>query len=736
MRWVVPRIAIVLASSFVAACDGAESLKNALVNTEQLTTQHRPTSVVDSSETLLASALNQGPLFRGAEQRGSGDFVREPGPAYSSSRSSSGDEGITLNLVGAPISEAAKTVLGDVLKLNYTVSEEVKGTITLQTTTPVSIAGLTDAFEAALKTAGATIIRSGDVYRIVPLSAASQLGLPSSTRRVRGASPGIRTQIVSLRFVSASEMRRLIEPIAPSGAVVSADDRRNILVLSGTQRELEDIGNQIQLFDADWMKGMSVGLYPLKTSDPEAISKELDTIFGLDGKEAPLKGMVRFIPNQRLGSVLVIATKALYLDKAKYWLEKLDRAAQENDQQLFVYKIQNRSAQELAGILQRVLHDGADDPTASQDQPSNGATGNDVDGQGGAIPAEQEAIQDTTDGMQSGLNWKKATTPAPVVLPDAAQARETTIRVGRTKVVADASNNALLIQATPKEYERILRVLKRIDMLPTQVMLEAVIAEVTLSDELKFGLKWYFEKKNSSFTLSDALNGAVASSFPGFSYFFASKNVQVALDALSEVTKVNVVSAPSVMAMDNKKAVLQIGDQVPIITQTSQSVTNPDSPVINAVTMKDTGVILSVTPRVNDSGRVVLDIEQEVSSVTRTTSSDIDSPTIQQRRVRTTVVINDGEVLALGGLIQQRDEASKTQIPLLGNLPVVGTAFRQKSDIIDRTELVIFIRPSVVRDFVQASDVTNEFRARISDVTLQPTAGRRHYERDFDRIAR
>ncbi len=726
------------------ACDGGESLKSALVNTGGLATQPRPAAVIQSDS--LGSPLvdhHQSPPFQGTEQRGSGEFASRREPPYTSARSPTGEEVITLNLVNAPIAEAAKAVLGDILKLNYTVSDEIKGTITLQTTKPVSVSGLTDAFEAALKTAGATIVPSGNVYRVVPLASANQFGLPSSAR-TRSGSPGLRTQIVSLRYVSASEMRRLIEPIAPQGAVLSSDDNRNLLVLSGTQRELQDIENQIQLFDADWMRGMSVGLYPVKTSDPEAISKELDTIFGLNGKEAPLKGLVRFIPNQRLGSVLVISTKSIYLDKAKHWIEKLDRAAEENDQQLFVYKIQNRSALELASVLQRILYD--DDGRSSESNDHGVSTASEGPAPIESGPVEGAALvqsgtsEDYSGGVQSGMNWKKATSSAPEASPASNEAqqssRNSTIRVGKTKVVADASNNSLFIQATPKEYERILKVLKRVDTLPTQVMLEAVIAEVSLTDELKFGLKWYFEKKNSSFTLTDALSGAVASSFPGFSYFFASKNVQVALDALSEVTKVNVVSAPSVMAMDNKKAVLQIGDQVPIITQTSQSVTNPDSPVINAVTMKDTGVILSVTPRVNDSGRVVLDIEQEVSSVTRTTSSDIDSPTIQQRRVRTTVVINDGEVLALGGLIQQRDEASKTQIPLLGNLPVVGTAFRQKSDIIDRTELVIFIRPSVVRDFVQASDVTNEFRARISDVTLQPTMGKRHYERDFDRIAR
>jgi general secretion pathway protein D len=188
--------------------------------------------------------------------------------------------------------------------------------------------------------------------------------------------------------------------------------------------------------------------------------------------------------------------------------------------------------------------------------------------------------------------------------------------------------------------------------------------------------------------------------------------------------------------MDNRKATLQIGDQVPIITQTAQGVAVTGAPVVNSVTLKDTGVILSVTPRVNDSGRVVLDVEQEVSNVTKTTSSGIDSPTIQQRRIRTTITVKDGEVLALGGLIQQRDGTTKTQVPILGNLPVVGAAFRTKDDTIDRTELVIFLRPQVVRDDTEAAGVTEEFRSRIALDPLKPTRGNRQYGRDLDRIVR
>ncbi len=189
--------------------------------------------------------------------------------------------------------------------------------------------------------------------------------------------------------------------------------------------------------------------------------------------------------------------------------------------------------------------------------------------------------------------------------------------------------HTLVIQTVPSEYQRILRVLRRLDVAGTQVIIEASIAEVTLTDELKFGVKWFFEKGNHSLTFIDAASGAVASAFPGFSYFLAAKNINVALDALSTITKVNVISTPTVTVMDNKTAMLQVGDQVPISTSTSQSVAASGAPILNSIQMIDTGVILAVTPHVNDNGRVQLDIEQEVSTATPTTSSGIDSPTIQ-----------------------------------------------------------------------------------------------------------
>lgn len=662
------------------------------------------------------------PIARQArEVHGTGRFVerrpRHPNVRYSEEQTHDARPGVTLNLLNVSIEQAAKTVLGEILGVNYTVSDEVTGTITIQTTNPVAKAELARALETTLSAKGIAIVQSGAFYRLIPANTRAARRLKTANAR---STAGIGTQvlIVPLRFVSADDMQRLVVPVATKGAVLHADKARNILFLTGTSEELENLTDLVHLFDVDWMQGMSFAIYPVQASDPEAITRELETVFGIDQK-GPLEGVIRFIPNRRLGSILVVSKQPEQLDKAREWVQKLDQAAELNQKQLFVYKIQNQSAGELAEVLQRVLSLG------NQQNRTRGETAPRFEASDTSVSVSTGAVSDGVLAAGRGLEN-----------PSTRSEGTRDFQINGISVVANESNNALLIEALPKDYRRIHRILTRLDVLPTQVMLEAVIAEVTLNDDLRFGVKWYLEQNQHSFTLSNLASGAVQSQFPGFSYFFAAANVQVVLDMLSEVTKVNVVSSPSLMVMDNRKATLQIGDQVPIATQAAQSVTDPDSPIVNSIELKDTGVIFSVVPRVNDSGRVVLEVEQEVSDVVQTTTSDIDSPTIQQRRINTTVVVRDGEVVALGGLIQQRDEVNKSQVPLLGDLPYVGSAFRSKETLISRTELVIFIRPTVVRDAQEARAVTDEFRNRLNLPTLQPTRGDRHYRRDLDRAIR
>jgi general secretion pathway protein D len=287
---------------------------------------------------------------------------------------------------------------------------------------------------------------------------------------------------------------------------------------------------------------------------------------------------------------------------------------------------------------------------------------------------------------------------------------------GNIRVIAHERNNALVILATAAEYRMIEATLKRLDIVPLQVMIEATIAEVLLDDNLKYGLQWFFQAGDSTITFSTLSAGAVSPAFPGFSYFFDGSDAKVVLNALTEITDVRVISSPQLMVLDNQTARLQVGDQVPIATQSSQS--TEGSNLVNTIQFRDTGVILEVIPRVNASGLVVLDVLQEVSDVIETTTSEIDSPTIQQRSIQSTVAVQSGDTIALGGLIRDREEESVSGVPVLSAIPILGNLFKTTQTLVRRFELLVLITPRVVRNRREALDVTDELRRRLS--TLGP----------------
>jgi len=649
---------------------------------------------------------------------GSGRFVGEP-PTGTINRSSDDvADGVTLNLVNIPAPQAAKTILGDILGVRYTVDPGIEGKITIQTPKPVSKSAVIDLFQAALRSNNAGLVNSNGQYRIV---AADQTALAGTFRTQdspeTGDIVGSGLQVVQLKYVSASEIRRVLEPIAPRGGIVRTDDARNLITLSGNRQEVAAMMDAIALFDIDTMKGMSFALVPVKTSQPESIAGELKTVFVSD-REGPMAGMVQFLPNRRLGAILVISPQSQYLRRAETWIRRLDAQAQGSEKQLFTYSVQNRRAQELVDVLQSMFSNESAGPSQSRNVAPNYPASSLQ-----SAPAPQPASQ--TSAMSGFTNTGASATGAlgsarsiQPVAGTTSVPSGSTVQVGtdnggdgpRIKIVADEAKNAILIEATRADYQRVSQMIVSLDSIANQVLIEATIAEVTLNDELKFGVRWWMQKKNASYTFSDAASGAVSSVFPGFSYALTAANVAATLDALNQITDVNIVSSPSLTVMDNKAAVLQIGDQVPITTQSATSVLTVGAPVVNSVSYKDTGVILSITPRINDSGRVLLDIEQEVSSVAPTTSSGIDSPTIRQRKIKTSVVVNNGEALVLGGMIQQSKSVGRSQIPILGDIPFLGNAASSKDNSIGKTELIILIRPHVIRDLNEAGAITDEYR--------------------------
>ncbi|GLQ76624.1 type II secretion system protein GspD [Mesorhizobium huakuii] len=691
----------------VAGCTSAPGKDFFTETIDSLHAKNSPLRAGYTGPAAVTSASSAAQRFNGAQYQGTGQFVSSGAPVTKVTSDGSGK--FELNLVNAPIADAAKAVLGDALHLNYIVDPRVQGTVTLQTSQPVSQDALVDILQSALAVNSAGITSRGGTYQIVPLSEIMASTPPVSVPSTSPSGPGVKVQVLQLQFIAADEMKTILEPITRQGSVLRVDSTRNIITVAGSDSDLNAIREAVSVFDVDWMRGMSVALHPLKTSKPEAVAAELDSIFGT--KDGPGAKLIQFIPNDRLNSVLVITSRPAYLARAATWINKLDRLAETNESQLFVYQIQNRPAKELASVLSSVLG------TTVKTEGQSGGTN---------VSPDQTPIAMQSDGV----------TPAPLTGPSPSLPQQDNEAPAHATVVADVENNALLIQTTARDYQRIEQILTKVDVLPTQVMLEAVIAEVTLNDDLKYGLRWFFENGGTKVSVTDVAKAAAAATLPGFNWSYATDNIQVTLNALSKITDVNVISAPTIMALNNQKAILQVGDQVPILTQQSQDTGNGSAPIINSVQMKDTGVILTVTPRINNAGRVMLDIQQEVSNVTKTESSDIDSPTIQQRKIQTRVLVNDGESLALGGLIQQNNSVDRSQVPILGDIPILGNAFKQKDDTIKRTELIIFIRPHVVRDINEAREVTDEFRGKISLQTpIQKRRGGTKLQQDLKRLA-
>jgi general secretion pathway protein D len=449
--------------------------------------------------------------------------------------------------------------------------------------------------------------------------------------------------------------------------------------------------------------------------DAGELTKELTQILG--GVNSPIGGVVRLVPIERLNAVLAISPQTHYLEQMRAWVTRLDRPGQGSDKHIFVYAVQHGRASDLAATLAKALF-----------------------GKGGSANTTPRPLPQPIPDMQAGPGGALGAAgpslstppPAPTSSPIAdatqfsgAMPGENSGALGPVTITADEPNNALVIVATPQQYASLETALSRLDVTPLQVLLEAAIVEVTLTNNLSYGVQYYFQVGTQhQIVLSDSGSSAIAPVYPNFSYVFTGNNIKVVLDALSSITKVEVLSSPELMVLNNQTASLQVGDQVPILSQQAVGVTTSQGSIVNSVQYENTGVILQVTPRVNRSGEVMMDISQEVSDVSSTTTSDIDSPTIEQRKITSTVAVQDGETVALGGLISKSRTHSKTGIPFLQEIPVLGNAFRDTQDNDTKTELLVLITPHVVDSIERARSVTDELRHRLP--LVEPLLAKRH----------
>lgn len=637
---------------------------------------------------------------------GSGTFVRE----VSRPKVSTAPGDVTLNFDGTDIREVVKVILNDLLGVNYVLHPMVQGVVSLQTAKPLRREHLIPTLETLLRMNGAALIDQGERYEVVPLANAIQgRVVPQLGESSRALPQGYSVQVVPLRYIGAEEMGAILQPLAPEGSLVRVDTLRNLLVIAGTSPEMSNLLDTIQVFDVDWMAGLSVGFFVLEFAKANEVVTQLQGLLGDDAEGGAFKGLFRFVPLESANALLVISPQERYVEQVRDWITRLDMAEASGQaaERLFVYRVRHGDAENLANILSELFGgSGATSSTRST---------------GGVAPGLKE-VSIASEGASSEGGTTTASTRA------RPSAREISLS-SEVSIVADTVNNSLLVRASPRDYKKILDALKQLDIVPLQVLIEATVLEITLGGSLEYGVQWNFfslatKDQRSQFTLDGTLDSAVQSgigaSFPGFTWSIISRpdTIRATLSALAGENLVNVLSSPSVMVLDNQTAKIQVGQKVPVATTQQQSTSTTDR-IINTIEYKDTGVMLSVKPRVTPGGLVQMEIEQEVSTVATTESSNLDSPTFQTRNITSSVAVRSNQAVVLGGLIQDQRSDGRSGVPGLSNLPFAGGLFSERRKDAKRTELVVILTPKVIASDQDIEAVTADFRRKVKGLELQ-----------------
>ena len=562
---------------------------------------------------------------------------------------------IELNFVDTDVREFARIFFSELLKRPYTLDPNVMGQVTVRSGGRIDGNSALNLARQAVATTGNAIRLSDGVYRVTNAGSAGGDGGSSRSYTLNHIDPQAAQSALSGLLQGRAD-------IVAAGA--------NSITVRGDAETLQMVGSMLATIDVDRFATASFGLFPLSSNSASEVTEELRTLFAGAGVAPPT-----LIGIERLNAVLVIATRPEHLDFAKKWIARLDQRSA-SDQQVYIYAVRNRDAADLAKLLSSTF--------ASDSGEAAPLAAADADGD----------LMTAPGGFLSGSASSG----------------------GTMSVTADTGANKLIIRARPKDYQLALEALARLDTPLSQVYVEATIVEVRLSGELSHGVRWFLQSGGLGAGFSDNNAGAVAEAYPGFNFSFGVPQAQVVISALESHTKVRIVSSPQLTVVDRQTATIQVGDQVPVITKSVQNASSGDAVIANDVTFRDTGVILKVTPQIRGSGQVELNIEQEVSRVVTTTTSQIDSPTISQRKLASTVLVPDGRAIVLGGLMTNSDEETDGGVPgTHGTL--LESIFGSGKETAARTELIVIIRPMVISDNSDLKAVADEVAEKMRLVT-------------------
>jgi general secretion pathway protein D len=693
-------------------------------------------------------------------------FTKQPG----GKETASGEADVVFNFENQPIQAVIKAILGDLLQENYTIAPNVGGTVTFSTSKPIRRSEALPVLEMLLSANGVSLVRQNDRVTVMATKDAILGRLTPSTAPVNSAK-GYELRIFPLQYVSPTEMAKLLKPYAKPEAFINIDPNRSLLVMAGTATELQNYQQTIETFDVDWLKGMSVGVFTLQHVEVTKLLPDLLKIFGTEG-ESPLAGMFRFMPIEQTNSLVVITPQPEYLKSAEEWLYRLDRGGAENAVQLYVYNVKNLKAPDLGDYLSQIFlgastgssHRSTTGSVAPGLRPTTlggrGGTGSSLGSNSGSSStmSYQNSLRPQSDREKNAATGTGTTPTA----PGQGGKPESDIRIS-----AIEENNQLMVQATPLEWSRIEAAIKKLDIVPLQVQIEARILEVSLTGDLNFGVQWYLAGligtaagsaqangqypyvippgTGPSYTGNShdrhraslgAINNVTPTGLGGFFYSFLNKNFEVAINALEQNGTAKSLAAPSLLVANNQEAQINVGQQIPIVQTfynglgtvgtTSNGTTTNSLATTGSVQYINTGVTLDVKPRVNPGGLVYLDIQQEVSNPGPTPPGG-GNPAINQRLIQTQVAVQSGETLLLGGLIQDNQTQNQTGLPLISKVPFLRNLFGSTINHKDRTELIVLITPRVIRNSDEGRQVTEEYTRQFQSLApLRPDPAALH----------
>ena len=624
----------------------------------------------------------------------------------------------TFNFEGESLHAVVKVVLGDLLKQNYVIAPGVQGTVTLATPKPVDASQALSLLEMVLGWNNARLLWSDGRYNVVPADQAVPGNLSPRTGSAANAR-GYELRAVPLKYISPSEMEKLLKPYARDRAVVQVDNARNLIVLGGTRAELQNYLRTVEIFDVDWLAGMSVGVYPLQSAQADKVVSQLEKVLG-EGSKTPISGMFRFMPLEGQNAVMVITPQAKYLRDAQTWIERIDSGG--DGARLYVYEVNYVKATDLADQLGTVFGTGSG--KSKNTAPSLMPGLEPVEVRTTDMPAYKSEASNAAESSSKGSDGSSS----------GGGSSDSTLKVAGgddVGVSAVEESNSLLVRASPTQWESIRRAIDKLDVMPLQVHIEAQVIEVKLTGALSYGVSWFFGNdiaspvRELSQTLNDWTNYGTSvgrdsqGNSTGASFTFVGPNAQAIVNALDKVSNLRVISAPSVLVRSNVEANLTSGQQIPVVSTiiNNSGDTNPDN-AYSQVQFRQTGITLKVKPRVSANGAVFMEITQDISSPSVDGVQIGGNVSVDTNKLVTEAVVQDGETVMLAGLIKTENGKGSAGIPFLSRLPVVGALFGQQSRTDNRSEFVVLITPTVVRNPMEARQLTDDYGKQFR--ALQP----------------